>query len=230
MRFVEDRAQPKRSAGSQAGLSVFLALLVMAAFVLPSMGLGEKNERLYFDIAFSVLLIFGVGIAWPRRTLFVISSAIAVPAIAIQWLTLPTGTTIGLCRQGLILGAIGMLVLVQALEVFRPGPVTHVRIEGALAVYLLLGMGWAHAYHLVAVLNPQSFAGLSERPAISEWMYYSFSTLTTLGYGDIVPKRPAPRLLAVGEALMGQLYIAVLLARLVALQITDGTHRSSPTE
>jgi hypothetical protein len=190
------------------------------------MGLAEKDERLYFCIAFSVLSISGIAIAWRQRTLFVLSSVVAFPAIAMQWITLwaPVTAALGLWRQGMTLVAILMLVLVQMLEVFRFGPVTHWRIQGAVAVYLLLGMGWAHAYHMAAILNPRSFDGLgNETSAISAWMYYSFVTLTTVGYGDIVPVRPVARSLAIGEAITGQLYLTVLLARLVALQISRGS-------
>ena len=216
--------------GSEANLSVFLGLLILAAFVLPSMGLGEEDERLYFNIAFSVLLIFGVAIAFGQRKLFVLFSTVAAAALAVQWVALrvPSNTALDLCRQGMTLGAILLLVLILMLEVFRSGPVTFKRIEGAIAAYLLLGFGWAHAYHLAAILKPHSFAGFDSEPrAPSAWMYYSFVTLTTLGYGDIVPVRPITRSMAVGEALTGQIYRTVLLARLVALQIGSSRNRPS---
>jgi len=63
----------------------------------------------------------------------------------------------------------------------------------------------------------QSTIGISQSPA--EWMYFSFVTLTTLGYGEITPLSTPARSLAIGEALTGQLYLAVLLARLVAMGI-----------
>ena len=167
------------------------------------------------------------------RTLFFLLLTVGLPAVAFQWMTLwaPSSATLGLWRQGLTLTGIAMLVMVQGLEVFRSGPITHMRIEGAIAVYLLLGFGWAHAYHMVAILNPHSFGGFgSNTTAISGWMYYSFVTLTTLGYGDIVPIRPIARSLAVGEALTGQLYLTVLLARLIALQVGGGGNRPSTAE
>jgi hypothetical protein len=222
-----------RKRGSQAGISVFLALLILTAFLLPSMGLGEQDERLYVNVAFSVLFISGLAIAWGRRTLFLLSSAVFASALTVQWIGLwtPFTTTLGLWRQGMTICAVLILVLVLMLEVFRSGPVTHMRIEGAIAVYLLLGTGWAHAYHLAAILKPHSFVGFGgEPPALSAWMYYSFVTLTTLGYGDVVPIRPVARSLAVGEALTGQLYLTVLLARLVALQISSSGNRPSAPE
>ena len=94
------------------------------------------------------------------------------------------------------------------------------KIYGALSVYLLFGQGWALAYILVETMNPGSFVGLA-RPGVvdgvgSELIYYSFVTLTTLGYGDITPVSLTVRNLTVMEAVTGVLYIATLIASLVA--------------
>ena len=112
--------------------------------------------------------------------------------------------------------AIGLVLLSQ---IFRPGRVTHLRIQGAIAVYLLFGVFYAHAYHIAATLVPGSFAGATELTSGSGWAYYSFVTLTTVGYGDITPVSQVARSLSVAEALSGQLYLAVLIARLVAMEI-----------
>jgi hypothetical protein len=111
-------------------------------------------------------------------------------------------------------------------KAFRAGPVNVHRIQGAVAAYLLFGLTWAAAYQLVAALAPGAFA--SAQPlAVQDprvWTYYSFVTLTTMGYGDVTPVHPAARSLALMEALTGQLYPAVLLARLVSL------HAAGPDE
>jgi voltage-gated potassium channel Kch len=106
-------------------------------------------------------------------------------------------------------------------QVYRSGPVTHHRILGAVAVYLLLGLVWANAYALLQNLRPDAFAGTLNEAFISQtWIYYSFVTLTTMGYGDITPVHPAARSLAIAEAVTGQLYIAITLARLVSLHVS----------
>lgn len=87
-------------------------------------------------------------------------------------------------------------------------------------MYLLLGLGWAHCYHIANRLTPGSFqTSVGSFFSVVEWYYYSFATLTTLGYGDIVPIKPISRSLAIAEALTGQLYLTVLIARLVALEV-----------
>ena len=92
------------------------------------------------------------------------------------------------------------------------------RVQGAVAAYLLLGLVWGYAYQLVAALAPGAFANAVATPGQDHnLIYFSFVTLTTVGYGDVTPVHPAARSLALMEALTGQLYPAILLARLVTL-------------
>jgi hypothetical protein len=121
-----------------------------------------------------------------------------------------------------------VISLVLLAQVFRAGPVNSYRLQGAIAVYLLFGVGWAHAYHLTGLLHPGSFnTPRSEIPSVLDWAYFSFITLTTVGYGDITPVRPIARTLAMGEALTGQLYLAVLIARLVAMEVVSWQSKSN---
>jgi len=91
-------------------------------------------------------------------------------------------------------------------------------------VLLLLGLIWASAYELLHLIHPDAFSGaVGNAPGALTWIYYSFVTLTTMGYGDITPVHPIARSLAISEALAGQLYIAVTLARLMALHVSSGS-------
>jgi uncharacterized membrane protein len=98
------------------------------------------------------------------------------------------------------------------------------RIVGAVCVYLLLGVIWSISYNVLEYMQPGSFKGLTElvSPASDlDWIYFSFVTITTLGYGDITPLTQAARSLAVAEAIVGQFYIAVLVAGLVSAYISS---------
>jgi hypothetical protein len=101
----------------------------------------------------------------------------------------------------------------------RPGAVTDDRIFVSVSLYLLLGMLWFSLYNLLEAVHPGSFA-LQSTPLSSlprgTLIYLSLATLTTLGYGDIVPVTPIARMVAALEAVAGVLYIAITVARLVS--------------
>ncbi len=206
---------------SQANLSLFLVLQVLIAFVLPVLGFGKEDFRLYSDAGFSVLLVSGVAIAWGQRKLFPIAAIVGVVALVMRWLAWRNPTSRWLLwNDWWTVAVIIVIAFVLLKQIFRPGRVTHMRIQGAIAVYLLFGVGWAHAYHITAMLHPGSFSfPPGDLPLASDWFYFSYVTLSTVGYGDIAPVLPIARTLAMGEALTGQLFLAVMIARLVAMEV-----------
>jgi hypothetical protein len=104
--------------------------------------------------------------------------------------------------------------------------VTADKIYGALCVYLLIGLTWGFMFLTLEGVQPGSFSlgqgqpnGIAKDPATL--VYFSFVTLSTVGYGDITPLSPPARSLAFMEAIIGQIYLAVLVARLVGLHIAS---------
>jgi hypothetical protein len=122
-------------------------------------------------------------------------------------------------------------------DVLRGRRVTAEKITGAVCAYLLLGFVWALLYAFMEFIEPGSLAipdALTERvttgegeSALSLFTYYSFVTLTTLGYGDITPVSIAARTFAWIEALVGQLYLAIMIARLVGIHIAEAAYRGA---
>ena len=103
--------------------------------------------------------------------------------------------------QGTSLLSLLLFLVVVLGQTLRRGPVTFHRIQGAVAAYLLLGILWAHAYALVAHLRPGAFSGpVNPADGPRAFFYFSFVTLTTVGYGDVLPVHPAARSLAMLEA------------------------------
>ena len=96
-----------------------------------------------------------------------------------------------------------------------------------ISVYLILGLLWGLAYTLMAEVNPNAFA-FNPHPGAAATMsgftaiYFSFTTLATLGYGDITPAADAARMLAMLEAMTGTLFVGVMIARLVSLYSSSG--------
>jgi Ion channel len=223
------RALIAESWQSQANLTFFLGLAVALGFVLPVLGFGKNDEILYSDFCFTLMIISGVAIAWGRPWLFGLAAFVGSVTIAVRWMAFFTPTaTLQVWSGAWSVATILVISLILLAQVFRAGPVTRHRLEGAIAVYLLFGVGWAHAYHLTGLLHPGSFnTPQGEIPSVLDWVYFSFITLTTVGYGDIVPVRPIARTLAMGEALTGQLYLAVLVARLVAMEVVTWQEKTS---
>jgi hypothetical protein len=111
---------------------------------------------------------------------------------------------------------------VVARAVFAPGRITYHRIMGAVLLYLTIGLTFVALYTFLGLLIPDAFSGMSlkDSPTLpSTLVYFSFGTLTTAGAGDLAPLHPIARSLTNIEAMIGQLYPATLLARIVTLEI-----------
>jgi voltage-gated potassium channel Kch len=204
------------------GLSILLLLLVVLIFIVPVSGLTRTFSRLVIDALFTLLMVAGVVSVSRQRGAVIAVFCVAVAGLAVRWLgrLAPSdGMEIAIALSGV--ASVATLAYVVLTQVFRAGPVTSHRIMGAIAVYLLLGLAWGQTYFALALGSPGAFSlahTISSTP--HEWMYFSFVTLTTVGYGDITPVSSVARTLAVMEALTGQLYPAILLARLVALEVS----------
>jgi uncharacterized membrane protein len=95
-------------------------------------------------------------------------------------------------------------------------PTITVRIVlGALAIYLLVGLTYAYLYPVIAALTNQPFFAQTENPGAVDYVYFSYVTLTTVGYGDFTAATSVGRMVAVSEALTGQLYLVSAVALLV---------------
>ena len=118
---------------------------------------------------------------------------------------------------------LGMLRITAGRVLFH-GRVDANRLAGALSLYLLLGLVWTLMYLVVLTFDPRALSGLSFdnwRHAFSDVAYFSFVTLTTLGYGDILPRDPLARFLAYLEAVTGVFYLAIVVASLVSIAIQE---------
>jgi hypothetical protein len=204
---------------SDPGLSVFLGLLVLFLFVLPPLVEPEGSGRgLVIDVGLSVLLLAGVAAVSAHPAVRAVLFVLVVGALVVRWGPFSAPATALAALVTVV--AMTFVVLVQA---FRAGSVNVHRIQGAVAAYLLLGLAWALAYESVALLATGAFSAASQTgPDRQRFIYFSFVTLTTVGYGDVTPVHPVARSLAVAEALTGQLYPAILLARLVSLATGSG--------
>jgi hypothetical protein len=210
--------------GSMVALLVLLALNV---FVVPfTVVPGSAFARILRDVLLSMILVSGLATISDHRRLFVATALICGLAILVHWTGwfYPPGKTPGLLDETALF-ALGILCMVIGIKVFNAGTVTFDRILGAIALYVLIGVVWAEAYQLVSIRVPDAYAGIAGGSGSQDrasWIYLSFVTLTIVGYGDITPVAHAARSLAILEALIGQLYPAIVLARLVSLHVAGG--------
>jgi hypothetical protein len=203
-------------------LTALLVMLIITVFVLPALIPSGDLYDVARDVFVTLTLITGfVSVARHRVSSYTLA-LLCVAAITTRWMEwLVPGSMLVPVRQIATLLAVGLLAAIVAKDVFTAGKVTVDRIMGAIVLYLLLGIAFAVAYDSLAMHIPHAFAGAFEGvPGFERWTYFSFVTLTTVGYGDITPVATVARSIATFEAFVGQLYPVVILARLVSLQIT----------
>jgi hypothetical protein len=208
----------------EPGLGALLAIEALLLFVAtPLTGMGWL-PRFVLPATF-VLFVLATLVVTSRSRLaagIVLASAILSAVGVTVHVDYPSLLTEWISAGGRLL-AIATLSVVIAKAVFGPGRVTRHRIEGAIVLYMNFALFFFILYQLIDVLTPTAFAGLpesgSEHGSGAALLYFSFGTLTTATYGDIQPVFPLARNLANLEAMIGQLFPATLLARLVTLQI-----------
>lgn len=215
--------------GHRSGL--FLLWLVGYYLLLPYIGWFGEILPLFDADSFQVFMFMGILLTGIRAVSedprhLRIGLAIGVPTMIVDWLAYFISSpgldvVIGITYL-LFVSYVGIRVFGYVL---MPGEVNPDRIFAAISVYFLIGLGFAVIYGIIELLQPGSFSGLSMDGLgrhSAELLYYSFVTLTTLGYGEITPVAPQVRSLAAIEAMMGVFYIAIMVARLVAMYSQSG--------
>ncbi len=176
----------------------WLQPLFLTIVMLASVRAVSKDRRHVIVVA--VLVLIAAGGEWSRLTDYGLNQVI--PGFAAMM-------------------AFAWIAMVLAQDVFRDRDyISADMIYGGINIYLLVAVAFASAYRVQVLLVPGSINGLSADSSIVDAIYYSFITITTLGYGDVTPISDNARMLASTEAVFGQLYIAVLLAKLVATHIS----------
>jgi hypothetical protein len=219
------RLHPRHFWVDETGLTSLLIFFLGYFIVLNSMG-NIWFGRLVAHIFFSLVIVAGVLTTFKKRWLSFFVIALAVVSLALNWAEeFRPGEGLAVLTTALTLIYLGILLAVIIAQVFRDGPMTAHRIRGAIVIYLLLGVMWAFTYQVVALTIPQAFrlpeglAAGDQDGLRRELTYFSVVTLTTTGYGDITAVHPVARTLVMLEALVGQLYPAIVLAWLVSLAI-----------
>ena len=219
--------------GGAVPTSRYRLLLVTLLLLLEVAPFSERAD----DVVFVAVLWSGLRALGLRRRML-------LPAIALALLTfLPRRFDPGgVAAQAAILLFMGLVAAVVLRQVVRQRVITLDLLYGAACVYLFLGLCWGKAYLITERLYPGSFALGSQAETVvppfpkpeksALLMYLSFITLTTTGYGDVTPVSPPARALTALEAIVGQLFLTITIARLVGLYTATAAppSRAEPTE
>jgi voltage-gated potassium channel len=209
---------------AEHGYTLFLVTLLALMVIGPiarHYGYGEISTVLLI----SLMLLAGLRPVTRRRQKLGVVVLLATAAMLVNWLIFATDWD-WLSRVGreitciLFFGVVGAMMLRDILS--RGGNVSWPLINGALSVYLLLGVVFSFVLSLLETWQPGSFLGADKFTGgdFSDFSYLSFVTLTTLGYGDITPANPVAGSVLTLEAVSGQIYLTVLVARLVGMNIS----------
>ena len=205
-------------------LTIAVGIMVLFVFVLYPMAEMGVAPRIWLDIGFGLSLAFGAYFVFEPRPLMRLFILFLLGTVALRaveffvddhWLT-----TFGMIFALLACLFFAALLLVRAM---RDGHINVNRIVGAVGAYLLIGITFGIAYRLLALYVDHAFAmggtPVDYAQVQARLPYFSFVTLTATGYGDITPWHPYARSLATLEALFGGLFLTVLVARLVGLEM-----------
>ncbi len=211
----------------QMGRFLFLLLFLLLVFFIRPFLLNLPGFVLLMDLLFSALLISGVFASRNRPGWFRFLASLAVLTLLSLW-TNELAALSFLRTLGLIGGALFMCLLAVMLvaHLFAQREISFDLITGSICGYLLTGQFWAILYALLETFSPGAIGSVDAAGKdLFYYSYFSYVTLTTLGYGDISPVSPTAQSLATLEAIFGQLYVAIIVARLVGLQVSQSIER-----
>jgi hypothetical protein len=203
----------------------FLFTLIAFMFLFVLYPLTEEFVRISFvlDIFLSIILLSAIYAIGERRGALIFAVLTAVPALFAHWIHFFLKLSL-LHLIDVIFGSVffAFATIIIVSHLFKQKRVTADLIRGAICGYFLIGLMWAFIFSLLEMLQPGSFTfGEAGRLDLEDFIYFSFVTLSTTGYGDIIPLNNQARSLSILEAVLGQMYLAVNIATLVAIRISQ---------
>ncbi|HEB96763.1 MAG TPA: potassium channel protein [Sedimenticola thiotaurini] len=222
MRLFRRPSEPNRFGFLLTGLVLFMTVLPVLS------GLGRITHALLTEFSLTLLLLAAVWSLTGNRHLFRLGLLLVAATVAatLAYLVRPLPVLV----QGVELLSLLFLLLSSGIAfraVFAEGEVDLNRLAGAASLYLLMALVWALLYSLLHSFDPAALSGLPAPAQAELWdyLYFSFVTLTTLGYGDVLPVSAEARTLAMAEAVVAQFYLTILVAVLVGMLVANRSNR-----
>jgi len=203
-------------------LLIFLLLIFIASPII----LPYYYGPIILNIIAAAVLLSATYAVSRRRSFLIFALSVSIVSIVLTfWLAAAPSFWLVIVAHSTLVVLITFFAVAILSYVLGSGKVTSDKIYGAVCAYLLFGYAWMFAYSVIEQLQPGSFiSSSSPTPTdlvgrVMQLRYFSFVTLATVGYGDIVPRSPSARTLALLEAILGQFYLVALIGRLVGLHI-----------
>jgi hypothetical protein len=206
--------------------------MVLMLVLLPFLQRGVIKLTI-LNILVSAIIYFGILAVSHEKRNATIGLALGLPWFILTWIALfvssPPLTLVFVSNIFLILFYFFTAGVILSF-VLRSQQVNDEVLYGSVSIYLLIGGAWGAIYSLLEAVQPGSFVidpahNIDGIVDVFDLLYYSYTTLTTLGYGDIIPVSSNARYLAVVEAIMGVMYLAIIISRLVGLFIARSLNR-----
>ncbi len=215
----------------------FLLLLVAQLFMAvtqPMAGMLAGGQATH-DTIMSVMIFAVVMVVFDRPRERVVAASLALPAVGTRWwlhaVHGDAAETLAVAHHGAIVVFLSYAIFAILRGIFEERSVKTDHLMGTVCGYLLAGAAWGNAYTAIAIVNPESFrispeilaTMTTDHDRAVAFNYFSLSTLTSAGFGDILPTAAPATTLTWLEATFGQFYIAVVVAQLVGLRLAQGT-------
>ncbi|MHC4076527.1 MAG: potassium channel family protein [Planctomycetota bacterium] len=216
---------PQKLLQSKERFLILLCLIVGLLVLVPILN-RFVAARIFLDIFLTAIVISMVYTISPKKGQVIAGLLLAIVMLASRWLQYAYPNK-GIAAIGMIAGVLFAAVVIASIMIFmfKSEEVNREIIYAAILLYLLAALAWAFVYTLLELVDPASFnITLSHlQDYLSVFQYYSFVTITTLGYGDITPVTEVAKAFSVLEAVVGQLYLVVAVAWLVGMHVSRKT-------
>jgi len=204
------------------------AILFVLLIVSPALE-GRTLATLVLTVLFTLMLVGAALSVFGNYRVLTAVVAVGLPWMALNWTSafVDLPAPIEIARAALAVAFTFFVAALMLTRILTDEKVTGNTLCRAVSTYVMMGLGWAAVYRLISIVDPDAFRPASLGAGWGHCVYFSFTVLTTLGLGDIAPAHPYARSFVIVEAIVGPLYLAILVARLVAMHGRDRAAGSS---